>query len=386
MSRAVTADHVLFDECIGAFRREKEYRDSFLDGDSCSYVMTAFELNQGWNLGSRTVRPSTRVILPGAYFAFISKVDNPKWVGTHNSHLFGIALSSIISFVTGKTCKSTRDDCLCRREQLSEHDIHQLALINPVLTAGPGAMHTNLSLERQTALEAQIEALIKMLNAVDYKIYRTVMQSIRLVHLALANKREDFGLGYLLVVSAIESVAQKAIKRDKVKEKHPEEKVWKQKAKGDEEFSKLLQAYLDARGKQEYLKERYIEFILKYAPPNIWDECVPHPMQDIAEYVKEVSPSHDIDHIVRRNWFEKYPNDLKESEIRDILTDSYTHRSCFIHRGEQPPHTDPSPSFNRFFQEYREYSDFNIIEKILPNFELMLGISRRSIFEWLKTK
>lgn len=386
MSRAVTADHVLFDECISAFRREQGYRASSFEGESCSYVMTAFELSQQWDLGICTLHPSTKVILQGAYSAFISRVDNPEWVGTHNSHLFGIALSAIISFATGKTCKSTRDDYLCRRDQLSEHDIHQLALINPILTAGPGCTHTLLSEERQTVLGDEIRQLIERLHAVDYQVYRTVIQSIRLVHLSLANKRDDFGLAYLLVVSAIESVAQKSIKRDKVKEKHPSEKVWKEKAKNDEDFLELLRVYMEYRGKQEYLKERYIEFILKYASPEHWEECVQHPMQELAEYVKEISPSHGIDHIVQKHWFEKYPNEFEEGEIRAILADSYTHRSCFIHRGEQPPHTDPSPSLNRFFQEYREYDGYNITEKVLPNYELLLGISKYSILGWINTK
>ena len=113
---------------------------------------------------------------------------------------------------------------------------------------------------------------------------------------------------------------------------------------------------------------------------------MPHPMQELAEYVKEISPSHGIDHIVQKHWFEKYPNELEEREIRAILADSYTHRSCFIHRGEQPPHTDPSPSLNRFFQEYREYDGYNITEKVLPNYELLLGISKYSILGWINTK
>ncbi len=211
------------------------------------------------------------------------------------------------------------------------------------------------------------------------------MQAIRLVHLSIINKRDDFGLGYLLVVSAIESVAQKAIKREKVRVKNPSEKAWKQRAGIDTEFSELFKAYLTERGKQEYLKERYIEFILKYAPVDCWEECVPHPMQELAEYVKEINPSHDIDHIVQKHWFEKYPNEFSTEELKMILADSFTHRSCFIHRGEQPPHTDPQ-SFNRFFQEYREYDGYHIIERILPNYELLLGISRKSILDWLSTE
>ena len=384
MSRAVTADHVLFDECISAFRRPNG-TNHIIKGESCSYLITGFELRERWELGYGTVHPSIRVILPGAYSSFISKINNPSWVGTHNSHRFGIALASIISFITGKSCQSTRDDYLCRREDLTESEKHQLALRNPILTAGPGSTQTSLAKETENEYKNSVVELIKKLHSIDYKNYKVTMQAIRLVHLSTMNKRDDFGLGYLLVVSAIESVAQKAIKREKVRVKNPSEKAWKQRAEIDTEFSELFKAYLSERGKQDYLKERYIEYILKYAPADCWGECVPHPMQELAEYVKEISPSHDIDYIVQKHWFEKYPNELSGEELRTILADSFTHRSCFIHRGEQPPHTDPQ-SFNRFFQEYHEYDGYHVIERILPNYELLLGISRKSILNWLSTK
>lgn len=386
MSRAVTADHVLFDECIASFRRENENIPIFGKGKSISYLITGFELTQQWKLKQCVIHPSIKVILPGAYSSFISKVENPDWVGTHNAHLYGIALAAIVSFITQKVCKSTRDDYLCRREKLTEDDLHQLALINPILTAGPGCTHTALSLEKHKIIEKELVNLIEKLNSVEYSIYRTAMQSIRLSHLSLCNKRDDFGLAYLLIVSAIEAVAQKAIKRGKVKEKHPSEEMWAKKAENDEEFSELLSMYKQSRGKQEYLKERYIAFISKYAPPEKWEKYVQHPMQEIAEYVKEVAPSHETDHFVRKNWFEKYPNELRSKEINTILADSYTHRSCFVHRGEQPPHTDPSPAFNRFFQEIREYKDMNIVERLLPNYELLFGIAKFSVINWLETK
>ena len=95
MSCAVTGDHVLFDECIDAFRREREDFQPFDSGGSYSFLLTPFELDNEWDLGVCKVSSTVRVILPGAYSAFISKVKNPSWVGTHNSHLFGIALATL---------------------------------------------------------------------------------------------------------------------------------------------------------------------------------------------------------------------------------------------------------------------------------------------------
>jgi hypothetical protein len=386
MSRAVTADHVLFDECIDAFRRETDNCHSFDSGESYSFVLTPFQLNSEWDLGVCKVSPSIKVILPGPYSAFISKINNPDWVGTHNSHLFGIALATIISSVTLKVCKSTRDGHLCRRSTLSESDLTQLAILHPILTAGPGATHPTVAASKQTKMRNEIHEVISKLLSIDYKSYRIAMQGLRLVHLSMLTKRDDFGLAYLLAVSAIESIAQKAVSRNKVKKKHDDEQAWKDKAKEDPCFKSLLDEYLASRGKNEYLRERYIHFLLEYTPVDKWLEYVEHPMQDIADSNKDVNPEHDLEHLVKKNWFEKYPEDLSETEISEILSDSYKHRSCFVHRGEQPPHTDPNPSMNRFFQEYREYNGYPIKERILPNYELLIGLCKNSIINWLHQK
>jgi hypothetical protein len=386
MSRAVTCDHVLFDECIDAFRREREDSRSFDSGESYSFLLTPFELDNEWDLGICKVSPTVKVILPGAYSAFISKVQNPAWVGTHNSHLFGIALAAIVSSVTLKVCKSTRDGYLCRRADLSESDFQQLAILHPILTAGPGCTHSTLSLAKQSQMGIEIAAIISKLMSLEYKTYRVVMQSLRLIHLSISSKRDDFGLAYLLAISAIEAVAQKAISRNKVKKKHPDETIWKEKSKDDPCFKEVLVAYLEARGKNEYLRERFVRFLMKYSPVDKWLEYVEHPMQDLADYIKEVSPSQNFEHLVGKHWFEKYPEDLTEVEIESILSDAYAHRSCFVHRGEQPPHTDPNPSLNRFFQEIREYDGNSIREAILPNYELLLGIAKSSIFNWVNDK
>ncbi|MDV6343996.1 hypothetical protein [Nitrosomonas sp. Is37] len=386
MSRAVTADHVLFDECIDSFRRERDDYRPYDTGESYSFLLTPFQLSEEWDLELCKISSSIRVTLPGAYSAFISKVKNPDWVGTHNSHLFGIALSTIVSSVTLKLSKSTRDDYLCRHNELSEHDIYQLAIVHPVLVADPGAVNSILSKSKQDQMREEISNLINILCSLDYEMYRTVMQSLRLIHLSLLTKRDDFGLAYFLVVSAIESIAQKAIKRDKVKKKHPEEALWKEKAEEDPMFEALLDAYLESRGKNEYLRERFVKFIEKYAPVEKWEQYIEHPMQDMVDSIKEVNPLHNLEHITGKHWFEKYPNDLTKDEIDLILSDVYVHRSCFVHRGEQPPHTNPNPSLNRFFQEVREYDDYNIKELILPNYELLLGLAKNSIYNWASEK
>jgi len=319
-----------------------------------------------------------RAHLAGASSVFICKVDNPPWCDVHNSHLYGIALAAIVTFVTGRLCKSTRDDYYS--ENLTASDIEELALIHPVLTAGPGATSTRPSAATLHQYHEKIADLISKLHIVSYPTYLTIMQAIRLVHLSQANKRDDFGLAYLLAVSAIEAVAQKAIDKKALAQKHPMEPEWSKRAKGDREFGELLAVYKEARSKNQYLKERFVAFINTFAPADAWEAMVPHPYQDYA-YSFPGMPS---DPILKKLWFEKYPSDLSNEQITQLISGLYTHRSCFIHRGEQPPHRSPTSS-NRFFQEHREYNEGSIKESLLPNYELLVGIAQHSITGWLAT-
>lgn len=385
MSRPVTADHVLFDECIAAFRQNAPEQRPFAGGKSISYLLTSFEIPQPWQLPHCLVQPSVQVDFPGSYAAFVSRVENPEWVGSHNPHLYGIALSSVVSFSTGRPCRSTRDGYRCRDEPLSDDEREQLGLLHPVLVAGPGGINTTLPTEKWETLSTATYSLIAKLQSLPYETYAILMQAIRLVHLSLLNKRDDFGLAYLLLVSAVESIAQHAVKRDKVKVVHPSEAAWESRATKDDEFKKLLTAYRELRGQNQYLKERYIEFIKEFAPIEIWDQIVPHPLQDTADCFKERAPSIDMSHLVQKSWYEKYPKDLSPQQIQEILSDSYAHRSYFIHRGKQPPHRDATSS-TRFFQEVYDFDGMNEKIRLLPNYELLLGIAQKSITAWANFK
>lgn len=384
MSRAVTADHVLFDECIHAFRRSNESRPPFMEGDSRSYLLTSFHLPSTWQFPYTKVLPSIEVHLPGALAAFICTVENPTWVGTHNAHLYGLAMAAVVSFATGRPCQSTRDDYLCRRQEVTEHDLVQMAVHHPVLIAGPGCISPRLSQKTLHEYESNISSLISTLHAAPFKKYVSVMQAIRLIHLSLINKRNDFGLAYLLLISAIESIAQHAIDRNSVKQTHPQEGKWKTKAKSDPEFAELLNQYKNMRGQNSYLKERYVRFINEYSPHEGWEEIVRHPMQDWSEYIRETSPDHNVEHLTQKSWHEAYPQDLPKGMINEILESSYKHRSCFIHRGEQPPHRDPT-SYNRFFQEVYSIEGGHYITALLPNYSLMLAIAQKSITKWAES-
>jgi len=385
MPRAVTADQILFEECIYAFREEEGFSNPVFSGESKSYISTSFEIKHAWDLGICTLSPTIEVDLPGPYKSYISTIENPSWVGILNPHLFGIALSAIISFITHKTCNSPRDNVTYGAKELDCLAIARLSLVNPILTAGPGGITTKLSQAKLDVMEKEVREFIKVLHIIEFKKYLIVMQCVRLVHLSILNKRNDFGLAYLLIVSAIESIAQIAIKRDKVKTKHPDEETWEEKVKGDSSLEKLLYSYKQARGKNSYLKERYIKFIVEYSPVANWEDYVPHPRIESIELMKKhghISPLQEKFLLHEESSF-KHPSELDSSIISTILADSYDHRSYFIHRGKQPPHRDPNPTRNRFFQEHWVFDKIGATIEVLPNYQLLLGLSKHSVLNWL---
>ena len=95
------------------------------------------------------------------------------------------------------------------------------------------------------------------------------------------------------------------------------------------------------------------QFINDYSPSTSWEEIVNHPNQDQNEYKLEMGQSANAG----KRWDEKYPSDLSSSEVDDILRNLNSHRSNFVHRGEQPPHRFPY-SVSRFIQEH-SYSGRN---------------------------
>lgn len=376
----------MFDENIMVFRMpDGEVLDPFFAGNSYSYLVSSFEIYDLWDFGTFKIFPTEQIILPGAHMAFISRVSNPDWVGRNNCNLFGVALATLVSVVSGYPCQATRSDHRYG-ETLSAEDVLSLAIQHPVKTSGPGGMR-RISRKQSIKIHADLDSLVRALFSIDYNYYFAAMQSLRLLHLSVTNLRDDFGLAYLLVVSAIEAIAQKAITKKVVAKRDPTEDAWELKAKSgkDQEFSELYKAYKDARSKDNYLKQRYVEFIARYAQFDLWERFVSHPMQNTADDMLERGDQRSADLFLRKAWNEYYPGDLSEVQLRKILSDSYSHRSKFVHSGTQPPHLQPR-SYNRFFQEYMCIHNEKLVKDLLPNCELLQCIAKHAITNWINSR
>ena len=113
--RPVTADHILFNECIPLFHPTNPLRYDLAQGentDAHGYLLLDFQLKQIWDFTHFSIKPTERVLLPDAYSAFIAQASLPTWLDTftsrHASHLFTTALSAVVSFALGRPVKSPR--------------------------------------------------------------------------------------------------------------------------------------------------------------------------------------------------------------------------------------------------------------------------------------
>ncbi|KQW87196.1 hypothetical protein ASC94_27710 [Massilia sp. Root418] len=374
----VNDDHILFSQCIEALRSpypaEPESAPNAAQ-PAWACLLTEFQLTQTWELGICTILPSVPIQLAPDFKAYLSIVRFPQ--PRADAHRLGTVLAAIVSFCTGTTCKSPRNDFLTGSAPRTAQDFLKAALAHPVFE--PYSSDGKRTEAAQAAYQRKTADLIRQLLAVDDKTYLLAIQAIRLVQLSLSNKRDDFGLGYTLLAAAIESVAQVAIKRDKVKPAEPAHE-WDEKARNDPAFAELLRLYREARGQNGYLQARFVAFVLKYAPYEGWSALVQAPLQNFLDVHNEQSPEEDREEDTLVDTTEPQPHELGRAEIESMLKDVYEIRSYYVHRGKQPPHWDPNPGFVRYF--HQTYTD-DFEELMLPTYALLLEISRQSISTWL---
>ncbi|MED3835100.1 hypothetical protein [Peribacillus frigoritolerans] len=374
MVRPVSGDHVMFQECIQVFRPKP---DSYIISDESEkrgYLLLDFDLRKELNFSRFKIEPTHKIKLSESYGSFIAPVVLPDCKDSSNSHLYTIALSSLISFVTSRPAKAPRDSDI-------EVDYKTLTLLFPSKLYGPNYVNTFLPEEKIQGISSELREIIDMLHAFPYEDYKRFMQSIRLINLAHNNKREDFALAYYLLVSAIEGIAQMAIPLE-IKE-DPQEKEWEILAKEHKSIKSLLNQFRNFQNNSHQLTKRFINFILQYCPSSEWLRLEHSEEDTIASFESKA----DFSWITKKKWDEVYPEDFKASDIKKIIGDTYKYRSKYSHEGEAPPHTNPD-AFHRFFEtenewdhEKREYT-----EKHLINYRLLSFIAKNSILEYMRIR
>jgi len=387
MSRFVTGDHILFDECMVAFRPDKAIH--FPGGpkfwkDRPEYIYFDFYLNKSLEFEDFSIGPTQAVQLPGHCQAFIAPLTMPLWFEDVNRHCFSLAVSAVLAFLLGRPVNSTRDVAMLIGRPGT--DWAALAMRFPVLAAGPGSHSTDVPQRVIQQLQNDACWLINALRKMPYKPYLSIMQAIRLIHLAHLTMREDFALGYYLLISAIEAISQNAIEIKDVAVIDKRESEWSSLAETDPKYKEIFDAYRKLKSNDRYLKRRFIKFIVDNVPKDTWYE-LSDPYDERDEWYLESTGrkpqpdwSNDLD------W-QLCPENIDEGRVMKILGDAYDHRSSFTHGGENPPHKDPQ-SRNRFFECYNEYDYEKGTSKlksiVVPTFRLMAFLATKSITRYIR--
>jgi hypothetical protein len=159
------------------------------------------------DFGEFKVLESGQVDFTPPFGSFVSPVTLPSWIGGCEGHLFGNGLAAVLSFATGRAIKSACES-VGDFQDLRGNSFHRTALQLPFALSGNTAPDWRLAPETADDLCSKAADAIKVLKGIPYECYSQVMPSIRLVQLAHLNVRHDFGLGYYLLASAIETLAQ----------------------------------------------------------------------------------------------------------------------------------------------------------------------------------
>ncbi len=371
--RAVTADHFMFQEAIEYFRPGAGA--SGPEKILLSYLLFNFQLKEKINTEYFTIENLADINLISPYQAHVAKIEFKSYdAHTFNCHLYALAVSSILSFILERPVKSARNDYNLGKS-IKEKDIPELGIHFPVLGAGPGSA-LPLSSGKLRQLHHELPEITQKLHTIEYKKYEIIMQTFRLIQLAHINFKDDFGLAFSLLVAAIETTAQMAIKVEDIQEDDLNEEKWKVRAEKDEEYSELFSAFQDLKSKSR-LKERFVEFVFKYCPPEDW-ENMEHPHAFLLDL------KNSLKFATEKRWYEKYPKDIPEDYLREIVGDTYKYRSRFVHAGKQPPHGN-SISTNKFFEEQtfftNGYKEAHTV--FLINYNLLSYIAHQSIRNYI---
>jgi hypothetical protein len=332
-------DHISFKDSIYCFRNYSEYNRY---GEPLvpliGYIVLGFELTQPIHIMDFIIHPTEKIAYKAPVFSFVAAVTLPINIDEKSAPLFCNALSAIVSFITERSAKSIRSNTYMGHNGSPATNLVTIGLLMPIAFAGVTAHNYTLSSEYLVKYTKELTDFIDCLYKVPLKIYEQIMSSLRLINLAHINRRDDFGLSYYLLVSAIEVIAQNVVSRDAVKDVNPLDKEWGNRAKVDAEFKVLFDAYKSARGGNSYLGKRFHKFIFDYCPSSIWESHIPPVDDNINKHLYELT---GVDYS-RESFDEKKISDLGDDDISKIISDTYKYRSKFTHEGQSPPHEDPA--------------------------------------------
>ena len=359
---------------------------------------------------------------------------------------FSMGLSSIVSLITSRAVRASTDKIAnknvdregiraaaaarpdrllsLRLEGRVGDDLTRLAVQHAVIINESPSYHVSrATLERWSA---EILEMVNLLFRVSYDNYLIIMRAARLVQHAHLNRRDDVGLAYYFLVSAIEAVSSGAIKDEEVKKEEPQEAEWAKLAEENEVVKSLYNAY-KAKGRSHYSRQKFARFIIKHCPRDTWEQLEypeeedtlyhneqrpedwgadlslrprigepdPYPMFDDPYYIKyqELYGWHDLTVEGRKKLVQTLEDPRKADRI---VLSAYDFRSSYTHEGRQPPLSDDRGRTRLFHAVYKpkvytseeirkeESKGFNHLVGLIPSFQLLSFVAKSSLLNYVR--
>lgn len=367
-----------FDRYSDAIRIPK---DKALRPSSKGYLLLPFELKIPIEFFGLKIDKSTHIHLGSRYHAFASLVEIPSWTIAPEDAFLNL-LSACLSFSFGMLVKPSFES---KHYTLSsEIDKVKIGIHHPI------EMHTgHINEEELKNGINRFYFLIEKLNQIKIKDYNNIIQSIRLIYLNYHSLYLDINLSYTLLVGSIENLGTNYIHRNDTALKTESLKLDEQETQ--------LKYFCEENGigdwfnmnilKNKKLKQKFVEFILHYAPFKRWYS------------LKERNPTDNVppkgyEHLFPKDYFADeyvkarriesgnfYPEEIGIEVIRKLLKNTYNSRSKFIHNGIGIPLVKDNS--NRFFDWVIDYKTNR--QTLTINYRTLELIARISIEELLSS-
>ncbi len=333
--------YINFKSCIENFRKNDQKLNSEISKTSTNksiYILPDFEIREKIKIDEFIVYPTERVSIGGvASAAYVSRVKLPEWTQYHSNPeysraCFSSVLSALLALASERCVKSIY-------ENLNPSSTAQtVAIHHPLQIAGQGAIGPPQGSEEE--IVERFKGLYNISIQLDSENYLDFMQFCRLYQLAMSNKYVDHHLSLSLMVSAIESVATRAVKFEDVVS---DWKDVKKKCIDAAKKSGLVGEFIDLLPKkleQHYSTKRFVKFMLDNAPLeslNIESQYADFKRTGYSEKEAEII-EHSIDPLncyIHKNRDD--PTLQKLLDFKKLLKDTYTYRSEFYHKGKYSP-------------------------------------------------
>ncbi len=351
-------NYINFKSCIENFRKNDQKLNSEISKISTNesiYILPDFEIREEIKIDEFIVYPTERVSISGvASAAYVSRIKFPEWTQYHSNPeysraCFSSVLSTLLALASEGHVKSFWDRC-----NLSS-SAQTVAIHHPLQIAGPGAIGPPQGSKEE--IVERFKGLYNISIQLNSENYLDFMRFCRLYQLAMSNKYVDHHLSLSLMVSAIESVATKAVKVEDVVSdwKDVKEKCIDAAKKSDldGEFIYLLPTKLE----QHYSTKRFVKFMLDNAPLkslNIESQSPCDYLKRIGLTEKEIEIEEELERVSDplNYYIHKNRDDptFQKLGFEKLLKYTYTYRSKFYHEGMSGPNNSIMSS-ERYLKE-----------------------------------